>query len=70
MIFKVLYQPNMKQDPRRETTRALYLEAENEVMARSLVQDNTEYNIEFIEPLTGNHLEYEQQNPDFKLTEL
>ncbi|HRG31559.1 MAG TPA: RNA polymerase epsilon subunit, partial [Trichococcus flocculiformis] len=32
-------------------------------------EQNTPYNIEFIQPLEGNHLEYEQKNPDFKITE-
>ncbi|MFT8909510.1 MAG: RNA polymerase epsilon subunit, partial [Lentilactobacillus diolivorans] len=39
------------------------------VEARGLVDDNTDYSIEFIEPLQGKHLEYEQENPDYKLTE-
>ncbi|ERL66502.1 DNA-directed RNA polymerase subunit epsilon [Schleiferilactobacillus shenzhenensis] len=69
MIFKVLYQPDMAQTPRRETTHTLYLEADNAVAARQLVEKNTPYNIELIQELTGNHLEYEQKSPDFKLTE-
>lgn len=69
MIFKVLYQKDKIETPRRETTLALYLEAETEVEARSIIQDNTDYNIEYVEPLQGKHLEYEQQSPDFKLTE-
>ncbi|WP_054670931.1 DNA-directed RNA polymerase subunit epsilon [Lentilactobacillus senioris] len=70
MIFKVLYQKDkIETPPRRETTLSLYLEAETEVDARSIVQENTDYNIEYIEPLQGKHLEYEQQSPDFKLTE-
>ncbi len=69
MIFKVLYQPDQKQTPRRETTRSLYLEADTEVEARGLVENNTGYNIEFIEPLQGEHLKYEQESPNFKLTE-
>ncbi|KRM94057.1 DNA-directed RNA polymerase subunit epsilon [Lentilactobacillus senioris] len=69
MIFKVLYQKDKIETPRRETTLSLYLEAETEVDARSIVQENTDYNIEYIEPLQGKHLEYEQQSPDFKLTE-
>ncbi|MCI1892293.1 DNA-directed RNA polymerase subunit epsilon [Schleiferilactobacillus perolens] len=70
MIYKVLYQPDKVQTPRRETTRTLYLEADNAVAARQLVETKTPYNIEFIEELTGNHLAYEQKSPDFKLTEL
>ena len=69
MIFKVLYQHDKIETPRRETTLAMYVEAETEVDARSLIQANTDYNIEFIEPLQGSHLEYEQQSPDFKVTE-
>ncbi|WP_283678854.1 DNA-dependent RNA polymerase subunit epsilon [Lentilactobacillus sp. Marseille-Q4993] len=69
MIFKVIYQENKNESPSRETSKALYVEADTEVDARSLVQDNTNYIIEFIEPLSGSHLEYEQQSPDFKVTE-
>ncbi len=56
MIYKVLYQPNMKQTPRRETTQSLYMEANSEVEAREIIRKNHDYNIEFIEPLEGNHL--------------
>ncbi|EEI19888.1 hypothetical protein G8J22_00994 [Lentilactobacillus hilgardii] len=69
MIFKVLYQPDEKQTPRRETTLSLYLEADTEVEARGLVEDNTDYAIEFVEPLQGEHLKYEQDSSNFKLTE-
>ncbi|MCD2255284.1 DNA-dependent RNA polymerase auxiliary subunit epsilon family protein [Lactobacillus sp. CC-MHH1034] len=69
MIFKVLYQENTKQAPRRETTHALYLEADNVVDARALVEKNTAYNIEFVQELSGKFLEFEQNEPDFKLTE-
>ena len=69
MIWKVLYQPSKKQSPRRETTLSLYVEADTEVEAHALVEDNTDYEIEFIEPLQGDHLAYEQKDPDFKITE-
>lgn len=69
MIFKITYQPTKTEAPRRENTHSLYLEAENKVQARSLVEKNTPYNIEFIQELDEKHLAYEQQNPDFKLTE-
>lgn len=68
MIYKVLYQKDQIVNPRRETTQTLFLEANNIVEARSLVEDKTPYNIEFIQELTGNSLAYEKQNPDFKLT--
>ena len=69
MIYKVYYQETKKRNPQRETTKALYLEADTEVDARVLVEDNTEFNIEFIEPLEGHFLDYEQENPEYQLTE-
>ena len=68
MIYKVLYQKDQIVNPRRETTKTLYLEANNLVEARKMVEDNTPYNIELIQELTGNSLAYEKQNPEFKLT--
>ena len=69
MIFKVYYQPTKRINPRRENTETLYLEANSEVEARLLVEDNTEYNVEFIEGLDDKTLEYEKQSENFKLTE-
>ncbi|MFD1465217.1 DNA-directed RNA polymerase subunit epsilon [Lapidilactobacillus mulanensis] len=69
MIFKVLYQPDQVRNPQRELTQAIYLEANSSIEARALVEKNTDYNIELIQELTGNFLDYEQKSPDFKLTE-
>ncbi|MBM6613601.1 DNA-dependent RNA polymerase auxiliary subunit epsilon family protein [Desemzia sp. RIT804] len=69
MIFKVTYQENKMSNPKREETKSLYLEAESDVEARATVEKNTPYNIEFVQPLNPAHLEYEQKNPDFALTE-
>ena len=44
------------------------MEADNQVEARTLVEDNTPYNIELIQELTGNSLKYEKEHADFKLT--
>jgi DNA-dependent RNA polymerase auxiliary subunit epsilon len=44
------------------------MEADNVVQARALVEQNTPYNIELIQELTGNSLKYEQEHADFKLT--
>ncbi|MBM7314725.1 DUF1447 family protein [Streptococcus suis] len=75
MIYKVFYQET-KTSPRREQTRSLYLEVEaaseleGRIIARELVETNRpEYNIEFIELLSDNHLEYEKTHTDFTLTE-
>ncbi|KRL63491.1 DNA-dependent RNA polymerase subunit epsilon [Lactobacillus psittaci] len=68
MIYKVLYQENQIVNPRRETTKTLYLEAESIGKARMMIEDNTPYNVEYIQELTGNSLTYEKEHADFKLT--
>lgn len=75
MIYKVFYQETKEQSPRREQTKSLYLEVdstselEGRIQARQLVEKHTNYNIEFIELLSDNHLEYEKTHADFTLTE-
>lgn len=70
MTFKVYYQPSKNKTPRRENTQSLYLEADSEAAARVLVEENTNYNVEFIELLDEKALAYEQENnADFQLTE-
>lgn len=70
MTFKVYYQPSKNTTPRRENTQTLYLEADSEAAARVLVEENTNYNVEFIELLDEKALAYEQENnADFQLTE-
>ncbi|GGE24627.1 DNA-dependent RNA polymerase subunit epsilon [Streptococcus himalayensis] len=75
MIYKVFYQETKDRSPRRENTRSLYMEvtAENElegrIKVRQLVEEHTNYNIEFIELLSDKHLEYEKQSGNFELTE-
>ena len=75
MIYKVFYQETKDRSPRRENTRSLYLEVEanNElegrIKARKLVEENTDYNIEFIELLSDKHLEYEKESGAFEITE-
>ncbi|MBZ2130822.1 DNA-dependent RNA polymerase auxiliary subunit epsilon family protein [Streptococcus gordonii] len=75
MIYKVFYQETKDRSPRRENTRSLYLEieADNElegrIKARKLVEENTDYNIEFIELLSDKHLEYEKESGPFQVTE-
>ena len=75
MIYKVFYQETKDRSPRHESTRSLYLEveADNElegrIKARKLVEENTDYNIEFIELLSDKHLEYEKESGTFQVTE-
>ncbi len=69
MIYKVYYQDDKKNSPQREKTVSLYMEATSQVEARKIIETNTPYNIELIQLLEGNHLEYEKENADFKFVE-
>ncbi|KIS03061.1 DNA-directed RNA polymerase subunit epsilon [Paucilactobacillus wasatchensis] len=68
MVFKVFYQETKVRNPKRETTHSLYVETDSEAQARIIVEKNTTYNIEYIEGLSKAALEYEQKEPDFKLS--
>lgn len=82
MIYKVFYQETKDRSPRREQTHSLYLEVGKEqftagtkeerelhITARQIIEKNTNYNIEYIQPLDGKHLEYEKETGVFALTE-
>ncbi|WP_153126511.1 DNA-dependent RNA polymerase subunit epsilon [Peribacillus tepidiphilus] len=69
MIFKVYYQETASEVPVREKTKTIYIEGDSEREVRLKLKEKA-YNIEFIQPVTGNYLEYEKQNADFKVLEL
>ncbi|CAX00452.1 TPA: DNA-dependent RNA polymerase auxiliary subunit epsilon family protein [Streptococcus equi subsp. zooepidemicus] len=75
MIYKVFYQETKERSPRRENTQALYLdidaasELEGRIKARKMVEEHTDYNVEFIELLSDKHLDYEKETGVFELTE-
>lgn len=75
MIYKVFYQESKERSPKREQTKVLYLdidateELEGRIIARELVEKNTPYNIELIEHLSEEHLNYEKETGVFALTE-
>ncbi|WP_099974660.1 MULTISPECIES: DNA-directed RNA polymerase subunit epsilon [Lactobacillaceae] len=69
MIYKVLYHESEQDNPRREYTEAIYVESDSSINVREQVENNTEYNIEYIQALDEKHLEYEKNSPNFKLTE-
>ena len=68
MIFKVYYQEHPERNPKRETTLSLYLTAESLPQAREIIEENTDYNVEFIEELSDKAVTYEKANPNFKMT--
>ncbi|MBX0356608.1 DNA-dependent RNA polymerase subunit epsilon [Halobacillus sp. Nhm2S1] len=66
MIFKVLYQELASEVPVRERTDSMYVEAETERQVREKLK-NEGFNIEYIQVLDEDHLEYEQQSEDYKV---
>ncbi|WP_332650483.1 DNA-dependent RNA polymerase subunit epsilon [Lysinibacillus sp. 54212] len=66
MIYKVYYQENVNEIPVRENTKTLYLEASSEREVRHYLKDRN-YNIELVQLLEGNYLEYEQASPNFRV---
>jgi DNA-dependent RNA polymerase auxiliary subunit epsilon len=69
MIYKVFYQESMDEVPVREKTKTLYIKADSEREVRKKLE-NKPYNIEYIQPIEGAFLEYEQKNEDFKVLEI
>ncbi|OIK09610.1 hypothetical protein BIV60_23320 [Bacillus sp. MUM 116] len=69
MIYKVYYQASNKDVPVREKTKTLYMEGESERDVRKKLADR-EFNIEFVQAVSGAYLEYEQQNEDYKVLEI
>ena len=68
MTFKIYFQPDKTMTPRRENTQSIYVEADSEAAARQMVENNTDYNIEYVELLTEKALEYEKESGVFELT--
>lgn len=66
MIFKVYFQESRFEVPVREHTKTIYVEAESEREVRKKLTDRN-YNIEFVQKVTGPYLEYEQQSENYKL---
>lgn len=69
MIFKVYYQESIHEVPVREKTKVLYVEGEAERDVRLKLKERP-INIEFVQPLKGAFLEYEQQSEDFNVLEI
>ncbi|MCY9376981.1 MULTISPECIES: RNA polymerase subunit omega 1 [Bacillus] len=69
MIYKVFYQEKADEVPVREKTDSLYIEGVSERDVRTKLKEK-KFNIEFITPVDGAYLEYEQQSENFKVLEL
>jgi DNA-dependent RNA polymerase auxiliary subunit epsilon len=66
MIYKVYYQESITEIPVRENTKTVYVEASSEREVRHYLKERN-YNIELVQLLEGNYLEYEQNSPNFRL---
>ncbi|KIY21871.1 MULTISPECIES: DNA-dependent RNA polymerase subunit epsilon [Mesobacillus] len=69
MVFKVYFQESNKQVPVREKTQTIYIEADSEREVRTKIIDR-QYNIEYVEAVEGNYLQYEKQKKDFEVLEI
>ncbi|MBU8676866.1 hypothetical protein EH2_03084 [Bacillus subtilis] len=69
MVYKVFYQEKADEVPVREKTDSLYIEGVSERDVRTKLKEK-KFNIEFITPVDGAFLEYEQQSENFKVLEL
>ena len=69
MIYKVYYQESIKEVPVRENTKVLYIEGESTREIRNKIADRG-FNVELVQEVKGAHLEYEQQNEDYKVLEI
>ncbi|KAF1680983.1 DNA-directed RNA polymerase subunit epsilon [Bacillus mexicanus] len=69
MIYKVFYQKKAEEVPVREKTDSLFIEGASERDVRTKLKEK-KFNIEFITPVDGAYLEYEQQSENFKVLEL
>jgi DNA-dependent RNA polymerase auxiliary subunit epsilon len=69
MIFKVYYQEEITEVPVRENTQTLYVEANSERDVRKKLSDRP-FNIERIQAVEGQYLEYERQKEYFEVLEI
>ncbi|WP_019152960.1 DNA-dependent RNA polymerase subunit epsilon [Robertmurraya massiliosenegalensis] len=69
MIFKVYFQDLKTEAPVREKTKTIFVEAESVREVRTKLAERP-YNIEFITPVDGAFLEYEQKNENYKVLEI
>lgn len=68
MIYKVYYQEDPTNTPRREKTKSLYAEAEGIPDLKEKITKKYNFSIEYVTELNDNELDYEKENnPDFEI---
>lgn len=65
-VFKVFYQENAKEIPVRENTEVLYVEASGVPEVLKYLGDRN-YNVEYVQELSAEHLAFEQESGNFTL---
>ena len=74
MLFKIFYQENRNATPRRENTRAIYVDVKSKttrdgiIKVRELINQKTNYRIEYIDPLSDAAKQYEEETTKYTLT--
>ncbi|WNB90554.1 RNA polymerase epsilon subunit [Bacillus sp. NEB1478] len=66
MIYKVFFQKSLTEVPVREHTQSVYVEAKTVNEVRQKLADR-KYNIEYIQEIKGNFLDYEKETNSLKL---
>ncbi|MFC7372007.1 DNA-dependent RNA polymerase subunit epsilon [Fictibacillus iocasae] len=66
MIYKVFFQIHANEVPVRENTKTIYVEAGSIAEVRNKLKDRS-YNIEFIQEIKGEFLDYEQSFESYVL---
>jgi DNA-dependent RNA polymerase auxiliary subunit epsilon len=69
MVFKVFFQENAGETPVRENTKSVYVEGKSERDVRQKLK-SLPYNVEFVQVLKDEYLEFEKRNPDFRIMEI
>lgn len=65
-VFKVFYQEKLTEIPVRENTEVLYVEA-NDVPEVLKYLEDRQYNIEYVQELSEQYLEFEKSSENFVL---
>ncbi|MEH7108029.1 MULTISPECIES: DNA-dependent RNA polymerase subunit epsilon [Bacillaceae] len=69
MIFKVYFQESISEVPVRENTKTIFIKGESVRDVLSKIAER-KFNVEYVQEVKGAHLEYEQQNEDYKVLEI
>lgn len=67
--FKVFYQENNKEIPVRENTKSMFIESSDKPSVLRYLE-NKNYNVEYVQEMTEEHLNFEKKSSDFKMVKI